>query len=101
MFLVVQIGNGFSQRLDTCSRSVLSPSHGDIDRLRAVEATLDIIVDFGSSLAQIGPLIGTVAEAVLIGTLGAPDYTGRSTGRVKTSVWAVTFMSIAKLTVYL
>lgn len=50
MLVVVQVGDGLSQRLDARSRPVLSSRHGDIDRLWALEAPLDIIVDFGGSL---------------------------------------------------
>ena len=38
-------------------------------------------------------------EAVLVGTLGSPDDTGRSSRWVKSSVWAIAFVSIAELAV--
>ena len=36
---------------------------------------------------------------MLVGSFGAPDDTGRGTGRVETGVGAVAFVGIAELTV--
>lgn len=99
MFMVVQVGDGFPQRLDTGSGSILSSCHGDIDSLWAMEAAFDVIVDFGGSLAQIGPLVGTIAKAVLVGTLCTPDNTGGGTGGIQTSMGTMAFVGVAELAV--
>jgi hypothetical protein len=53
--LVVELGNSLSQRLDTSCRAVLTASHGDVDGLGTREAALDIVLDFGGTLAKVGP----------------------------------------------
>ena len=64
-----------------------------------MEAALDIIVDFRGSLTQIRPLVGAIAEAVLIGTLCTPDNTCGGAGRVKAGMRTMTFVGIAELAV--
>ena len=98
MLMVVEIGYSFSQRLYSRSRSIFPPTHRNFNGLGAVEATLDVIVYFWSSLTQVCPFVGTVAEAVLIGTLCAPNHTGRGAGGIEAGVWTVAFMGIAELT---
>lgn len=49
--LVIQAGNGRTQRLDTGGRAVFPRGGCDGDRRWAGEATLDIIVGFRSTLA--------------------------------------------------
>ena len=97
VLMIVEIGHGFSQWLDTCGWSILSSTHGNINRLGAVEATLDVIVNLWSSLTQVGPVVGTIAEAVLVGTLCAPDYASRGSGGIETSMWTMAFMGTAEL----
>ena len=99
VLMVVQIGHGFPQRFDTSSRAILPSCHRDIDRLGTVEAPFDVVVDFWSPLTKIGPLVGTIREAMLICTLGAPHHAGGGTGRIKAGMRSVTFVGIAKLLV--
>lgn len=49
--LVVQTGHGSTQRLDTGGRAVLPSSGGDGDRRRAGEASLDLVISLGGTLA--------------------------------------------------
>lgn len=53
--------------------------------MRALETSLDIVVDFRSSLSKIRPQLGLFQEAMLVGPLGGPDYTGRGSRWIKTS----------------
>lgn len=52
----------------------------------SLEAALDLVVDFGSTLTQVGPEVRFLCEAMLVGSLGGPDYTGRGTRRVESAV---------------
>jgi hypothetical protein len=45
MHLVVKMGNGLSQRLDTCRGAVLPAGYRDVERLGSLERSFDIIVD--------------------------------------------------------
>jgi hypothetical protein len=42
MVLVVQMSHCFTKRLDTSSRAVFAASHGDVNRVWSLEATLDV-----------------------------------------------------------
>lgn len=44
MMLVVQMGNGFTERLDSSGWSVLATSHRDVDCVWSLKAALDICV---------------------------------------------------------
>ena len=55
MMVVVEVGNSLSQRFDTRSWTILATGQADIDRLGTLEAALNLIVDFWSTLAQVGP----------------------------------------------
>ena len=101
MVLIVEVCDSFSQRSNTSGRAVLSTGDGDVDGLGALEAAGNIVLDLGSSLAQIRPGIRVLEEAVLGSTLSAPDDAGgRSTG-IETSVGHVALVCVAKLTVHL
>ena len=99
MMYVVQIGDGSSQWLDTCSWTILSASHRHINSLGAFKAALDIIVDFRSTLAEIGPLCRVILEAMLGGSLGTPNHARTGTAGVEAGMGSMSFMSIAKLAV--
>jgi hypothetical protein len=120
MVLVVEVGHGMTERLDAGGWAVLTSGHGDIDGVGTLEAALDVfetvladmlcqfrgrlihtIFDLRSTLAQVGPALGIVEVAMLVGTLGGPHYTSGSTGRVEPSVRLVAFMSLAELLVRL
>lgn len=49
--LIVQTCHGRTQRLDTGGRTVFSGRRGDGDRSRAREASLDLVVGLGGTLA--------------------------------------------------
>lgn len=55
------------------------------------------VFDFRSSLAQIRPFLGSIEKAMLVGSLGGPDYAGGGARWIKASMRLVTFMSFAKL----
>lgn len=97
MMRIVQVRNSSSQSLDTGGRSVFSSGHGNINGLRSFEATFDIIVDFRCTLTQVCPFLRLLQEAMLVGSLRAPNYTGGGTSRVEASVWFVALVGIAEL----
>lgn len=47
-------------------------SSPDVQGVRSLEATFDLVVDFGSTLAQVCPLIGLIGKSILVGTFRAP-----------------------------
>lgn len=57
VMLIVQLGHGLAQRLDTGSRTIFSSSHANINSLWPFETTLNLVIDFGSPLSQIGLMI--------------------------------------------
>ena len=61
---------------------------------------LDFIFDFGSALSQVGPQVWFEVETVLVGSLGAPDDSGRSSGGIETGMGFVAFVGVTKLFVY-
>jgi hypothetical protein len=69
VMLVVQPRNGLSQRLDTGRRTVLSPMTCNVYRLRPLEAALNLVVDLRRTLAEVGPGVGVLEVAVLVGAL--------------------------------
>ena len=76
MHLVVELGNGLSQRLDSGRRAILAGGRRDVDCLGPLEAAGDVILDLGGALAQVCPGIGLFEEAVLGGAFGAPYDAG-------------------------
>lgn len=99
MVLIVQLGNSLAQRLDTGGRTILSRSDRYVDARRAGEAASNVILNLGRALAQVGPGVGVLEEAVLGGALGAPDYTGGGAAGVEAGVRLVAFVRVAELTV--
>ena len=86
MMLIIELGNSLTQRLDTSSGAILASSHGNIDSLWPLKATLDFVVYLWGSLSEIGPRRRIISKAMLIRSLCAPDHTCRSTRRVKPGV---------------
>jgi hypothetical protein len=70
--VVVEVRNGFSQRLDSCRRPIFAAAHRDWDGSWSREGPFDLIVDFGRALTEIGPLVGSVEEAMFSSLLGTP-----------------------------
>ena len=97
--LIIQLGHGLSQWPNTRRRSILTAMACDVYLLGPVEAALNLVVDFRGTLPQVRPLLGVLEEAILVGTLGSPDYTGRGTGCVETCVRLVAFVGLTKLPV--
>ncbi len=95
--LIVQTRNGSAQRLDTGGRAVLPRSRSNGDCGRSGEASPDLVVNFGSTLTQIGPAGGILSVAVFSGSLCAPDYTGRGTGSIETGVGTVSLVGGSEL----
>jgi hypothetical protein len=98
--LVVKVGNGISERLDTCCRAILTSRHGDVDVSRTIEATFDVIVDLRCSLAQVGPRRGILKVTMFVSTLSGPDYASTGARGIETSMGFVTFMGSAELPVH-
>lgn len=94
---IIQIRNRSPEALNSRRRTVLSAGHRDIDMCRPVKRPLDLVVNFGGALAQIRPLLRFIKEAMLVGTLSAPDYTGGSSRRVETGVGFVAFVGVTEL----
>lgn len=97
VMLIVQTCNGGAQRLDTGGRAVLARSRGNGDCGRSGEASLDLVVRFGSTLTQISPAGGILGVAVFGGSLCAPDYTGRGTGSIEAGVGTVSLVGGSEL----
>jgi hypothetical protein len=95
---VVQVRDRLSQGSDTSSWAVLSTGAGDVNGLGTLERALDIIVDFGSTLTEVGPGGWILEETMLHGSFGTPDNTSRGTSGIETGMGAVTLMGIAELT---
>jgi len=77
VILIVQVRNGSSKRFDPGSGTIFTTVQGQRDGGRPSEAALNLVVDFGRTLAQIGPRIGTVLKAMLGGLLRTPGEMGR------------------------
>jgi hypothetical protein len=90
--LIVEVCYRLPEGLDSSSRPIFSSMIGNMHLLGPVEAPLDTVVHLGRSLTQVGPLIGVFEEAVLVGALGSPDYTGGGAGRVEAGVRFVAFV---------
>lgn len=101
MHHVVEIGDGLSERLDTGSGTVFSGSHGDVNGVGSLEATGDVVLDFGGTLAEVGPALGVLEEAILGGSLSTPDDTGGGSAGVETGVGQVTLVGVTELTMNL
>jgi hypothetical protein len=97
MALVVHVGYSLSQWLDASGRAVLSSSGRDVDGAGSLEAALDIVLYLGSSLAKVGPLLGSLQEAIFGGTLSAPDDTSRGTSGIQTGVRQMSLVGSTEL----
>jgi len=93
MVLVVQMSNRLTEGLDAGSRAVLTAGHVDLDGLGPLEASLNLVFDLGSALAQVGPRIRVIEVAVLVGALRGPDDTCRRAGGVEAGVRLVAFVT--------
>lgn len=96
---IIQVGHCGSQRLDTCGRTILAAGHCDINVVRALKRALYIIVHLRGALAQVGPQLWLLSEAMLVGALSTPDDAGRGTSRVEPSMGFVAFVGISELSV--
>lgn len=97
MMHVIQVCDCSSQALDSCSRAVFSACHRNVDFRGASKRAFDVIVDFGSALAQVRPFIRLFCESVLVGSFSTPDYAGRCSSWVEAGVGAVAFVGVAEL----
>ena len=55
MMGIIQICNGFSQRLDPSCRTVFPAGKSDIDRLRSFKAAFDIVANLWGALTEVCP----------------------------------------------
>lgn len=99
MRLIVELGNSFSQGLDTGRGAVLSGRNANVDCLGSLEATGNFVLDFRGALAKIGPRIRLIHEAILVGSLSTPDDTSRRSAGIQAGVGHVAFVRIAELSV--
>jgi hypothetical protein len=76
MLLIVKTSDSSSQTLDTSSRSIFTTIHADINILGASKTPLDVILDFGSALPQVGPTLWIIEVTSFICPFGSPDDTG-------------------------
>jgi hypothetical protein len=90
------MGDGLAQGLDAGGRAVLAAARADVDVGGTGEAALDVVLDLGGALAQVGPLVGLLEEAILGGALSAPDDAGGCSGSVEPSMgeMAVIYVSV-------
>lgn len=95
--LVVQSRDGLAQRLQPGRRAIFPALHRNVERGRACEAALDVILDLGCALAEVRPVVRVVKVAELAGALGAPyDAGGRARG-VEPRVRLVALVGVAEL----
>lgn len=97
MVLVVEVGDGLTEGLDAGSRAIFAATDRDVNVVGALKAALDLVVDFGSTLTQVGPRLGVFEVALLVGALRGPNDTGGGSGSVKTSVNLVAGVVVAEL----
>jgi hypothetical protein len=114
MMHIIEICDRGTKALDAGRGAVLAASHADVDLGGTGEGAFNVVVYFGGALAQVGPFLGLVGEAVLVGSLGAPDYSLRSdvswdsfldvesvygggSRGIETRVGAVAFVGISEL----
>jgi hypothetical protein len=93
---IVEVRYGRAERLDTGRRSILTAGVADIDASGADEAAVNLVLDLGSTLAQVGPGVRIVGVTALVGALRCPDDTRRGTCRIKTSVRLMASMGVAE-----
>lgn len=101
MVLVVQVGYGLAQGLDAGGGAVLAGSHGDVNGVGPGEAAGNVVLNLRGALAEVGPLVGVLGEAVLAGALGAPDDTSRGAAGVEAGMGHVALVGAAELPVNL
>jgi hypothetical protein len=99
MVLIVQLCDRLTQGPDTRCGTVLPAMSADVDLLGPLKAPFDAVVDFGCALAQVGPLVGVLEEAVLVRLFGGPDDTCGGAGGVESGVGLVALVSTAELPV--
>jgi hypothetical protein len=97
--LVVEVGDSLAQGLDAGGGAVLAGGHGHVDGFGPPEAAGNVVLDLGGALAQVGPGIGFLKEAILGGALGAPDDAGGGAAGVEAGVGHVALVGIAELAV--
>ena len=97
--LVVQLGHGLAKRLDTGCRTIFTAVAGDVDLLGPLETALDLVIDLGSTLAQVCPLFRALEIAVLVGPFRGPHDAGGGTRGIEPSMGLVAFVGVAELTV--
>lgn len=93
------MSDGLAQGLDAGGGAVLSGGDGDVDGGGPGEAAGDVILDLGGALAQVGPGLGLLEEAVLGGALGAPDDAGGGAAGVEAGMGLVALVGVAELAV--
>lgn len=82
MMCIVEIGNGYAQRLDPCRRAIFSATEGNINLLGAIEAPFNLIIHFGSPLTEVGPFGGIFGKAIFYRPLRTPHHTGGGSGGI-------------------
>lgn len=92
---VVEVCNGLAKGLDASCRGILATGEGDVNGLGSLEAASYVVLDFGGALAEVGPRLRILKEAILNSPLGAPDDASRSAAGIETCVGHVP--SISKL----
>lgn len=97
MHLIVQVSHRLPQGPDASRGAILTGRNGEGDGLGTLEAALDVVLDFGGALAEVGPRLWVLEEAVLGGALGAPDDAGGGAGGVEAGVGHVAFVGGAEL----
>lgn len=101
MVLIVELGDSLPKGSDAGRGAVLAAGHGDVDGLGTLEAAGDVVLDLGRALAQVGPGVRVLEEAVLGGALGAPDDAGGGSAGVETGMGHVALVGVAELAVNL
>jgi hypothetical protein len=125
MMLVVHLGDGLAEGLDSGGRGIFSAGNGNIDMGGPLEAAFNVILDLAtwekvqhpglsalhfvglggmaaagthlrSTLAQVGPSLWLFEVAELTCSLRAPDHTSRGPRGIETSMWQVTPTDVDK-----
>lgn len=97
--LVVELSDSLAEGLNASGRSVLAVVDRNVNLVRTLEASVNIIFYLRSALSEVGPGILVLEKAELSSSLGAPDNASGGAACIQSSVRQVAFVGISELTV--
>ena len=63
---IIEVCYGCSERLDTSRRTIFTASQADRNSVRSFKAPFNVVVDFGCTLAKVGPCGWVIEKAMLL-----------------------------------